>query len=68
MKKTSDKKESISLSEKEYLQVDEAALYLGVSKSLLYEWRGQGLEVIKIGGRTFYPKKLIDEFLYRYKI
>ena len=60
--------EQPSIQDKEYLSINEACKYLGVSKSLLYEWRGQGLEVIKIGGRTFYPKKLIDEFLYRYKI
>lgn len=54
--------------DKEYLNMSEACDYLGIGKTTLYKWRAMGLEVIKIEGRIFYPKRLMDRFLYQFKI
>lgn len=54
--------------DKEYLNESEATAYIGIGKSTLYKYRAMGLEVIKIGGRTFYSKELIRKFMQRFTI
>lgn len=56
-----------SIAEKEYLDLEEAEAWLGISKGTLYKWRKEGMKVIKIGANTFYSKKNIREFMEQKK-
>lgn len=46
------------------LTVREAARYLGVSPATLNAWRsrGTGPEYLKLGGKVFYPVRLLDAY------
>lgn len=47
------------------LSVDDAAAYIGVSKSILDTWRtrGQGPRYVRLGRRIVYRVAALDEFL-----
>lgn len=50
---------------REYLNQKEMAEYLNVSKNFLKNAvRNEGLPVVELGARKFYPKKAVNEFMF----
>ncbi len=55
-----------AISEKDFLTPVETMAYLDITESTLKKWRDSGLPVIKIGGRRFYAKEQIKEFMLQF--
>lgn len=54
----------MSFNEKEVLNIDDAAEYLGVSRGTLYNWCSQRrVPFIKIGSRTMFRKRDLDTWI-----
>ena len=63
-KTTTDIKNTIGLPDMQYLTVKQAALYMNISKEYLYALaRAKRIRHIKIGAKTLFAIKDVDEFL-----
>lgn len=54
----------------EWLGVEEASAFLGVSKSLMAQWRmkGQGPQIHKMGGRVLYRRSDLNDYVAQYRV
>lgn len=57
----------VPIGEREYLNAEEIAKWMGVSKKTIYEWRDEGLKYFRKKGRVFFSKKEVGAFLENYK-
>lgn len=56
----------ISVADKEFLNLEEAAAWMGVGKTRITQWRDEGLRYYRFAGRTLYRKRDIAKFMERY--
>ena len=48
---------------KDYMTSEEVQEYFDISKATLYNWRSRGLIFSKIGGKIFFSKEDLNNFL-----
>lgn len=59
--------DAIEIKDREFLNLEEASAWMGVSEKTLMAWREEGLEYYRKGRRVFYSKALLTAFMERYR-
>lgn len=62
------KKIDCSIGDKDFLSVAETLAYAGISESILTKWRDNGLNYLRDGGRVWFVKEDIKEYMLRLRV